>query len=107
MKKRGILNLILIFSVLILLGLYFAMAFYYRGSFSYGTWVNHVYCTGRNIDEVNEELKENTFYNGLVIKGRGGDSFFVDPKAIGFSVDYRDDLTRLLNEQNPLAWGLD
>ena len=35
---------------------YVVLAFYYRNAFEYGTWINHIYCTGKNIEEVNQEL---------------------------------------------------
>ena len=41
---------------LILIGAYFGMAAYYSQRFCYGTWINGVYCTGKSVSEVNEEL---------------------------------------------------
>ena len=32
---------------------YVGLAFYYRNAFEYGTWINNIYCTGKNIEEVN------------------------------------------------------
>ena len=106
MTKRGFLNLILSISVLALIGLYVLMAFYYKGCFTYGTWINHVYCTGKSVDEINNELKSTSVYSGLVIKAKDGQSFFVDGALIGYSADYTDELNRLLEEQNTFAWGL-
>ena len=56
MKKHLFRNLIVIFFILIsqLAVLYIGLAFYYRNAFEYGTWINHIYCTGKNIEEVNQ-----------------------------------------------------
>ena len=53
-KGFGIGILVIIISVLCM---YLGLAFYYRDGFSYNTWINGVYCTGKTLDEVNEELQ--------------------------------------------------
>lgn len=43
--------------VILLLGLcYIGLAVYYQDGFSYGTYINGVYCTGKSVSQVNEEL---------------------------------------------------
>ena len=40
----------------ILTALYTGLSVYYADSFSYGTWINGIYCTGMSISEANEKL---------------------------------------------------
>ena len=42
--------------ILLCAGAYLGIAFYYMDGFSLGTWINGVYCTGKSVEEVNEEL---------------------------------------------------
>ncbi|WP_081677258.1 L,D-transpeptidase [Butyrivibrio sp. WCD3002] len=106
MTKRGILYIILFLSVLVLAGLYVMMGYYYAGSFSYGTWINKVYCTGKSIDQVNQELKNSSLYSGILLTEEGGSKYFVDGATIGYEVDYKNELQSLLDNQKPLAWGI-
>ncbi len=106
MTKRGIINLIFILSLVILAVFYILMGFYYNGSFSYGTWINHVYCTGKSVDEVNRELKDRTYYSGLLVKAKDGKSLFIDSSSVDFTVDYANELNDIIISQNPFAWGL-
>ncbi len=106
MTNRGFLSLILAFSVCALVGIYVLMGFYYDDSFSYGTWINHVYCTGKSVDDVNNELKKTSLYSGLIITEENGQRFFVDGSLVGYTVDYKNELEGILESQNPLAWGL-
>lgn len=39
-----------------LMATYLGLAVYYHNAFTYGTWINGIYCTGRSIQEVNDEL---------------------------------------------------
>lgn len=106
MTKRGILYIILFLSVLVFAGLYVMMGYYYEGSFSYGTWVNRVYCTGKSIDQVNRELKNSSLYSGILLTAEDGSKYFVDGATIGYEADYKDELQNILDNQNPLAWGI-
>ncbi len=85
--------------------IYLLLGFYYSGSFAYGTWINNVYCTGKTVKEANMELKNNCFYNGVVITAANNECFFVDSESIDFTVDFSDELTNIMDSQNPLIWG--
>ncbi|WP_197023931.1 L,D-transpeptidase [Butyrivibrio sp. NC2002] len=105
MKKRGFLLFVLFGSIAFLLTLYVILGNYYRGSFTYGTWINHVYVTGKTVEEANEELKGTAFYNGLNIRGRDGQHLFISATDIDYSIDYTSDLISIMDSQNPLLWG--
>ena len=42
--------------IILCVGVYLGIAFYYMDGFSLGTWINGVYCTGKSVEEANAEL---------------------------------------------------
>lgn len=90
--------------VLLLLAAYMGLAKYYEGGFSYGTWINGIYCTGKTVDEVNEELLKSCTYDGLTIYDKDGYSYAIDSESIGFTFDFKEALQAYLNRQNPYLW---
>ena len=80
MRKRVVLKGIVIAGFIILLsiaGMYLGLARYYAGGFSYQTWINGIYCTGKSVNEVNEELLKQCYYTGLTIIASDGKSYNV------------------------------
>ena len=55
--KRLLKHMAVIFGIatVSLMAAYVGLAAYYHNAFTYGTWINGVYCTGRSIQEVNDE----------------------------------------------------
>ena len=84
--------------------LYFGLAWYYRDEFSYNTWINGVYCTGKSICEVNQELSRGFSYSGLTIFDFYGNPHKIDADAIDFSFDFTPRLESYKNTQNPYLW---
>ena len=80
MGKRTVKHLAVMFAVIMisLMGTYVGLAIYYHNAFTYGTWINGVYCTGKSIREVNEELVKDFTYEGLTIYDRDG-NVYVSP----------------------------
>ncbi len=83
---------------------YVGLAEYYKNVFSYGTWVNHVYCTGKTVEEVNRELIEGCSYDGLTIYDDKGNPFRIEAEEIGFSFDFKNDLKECLEAQDSYLW---
>ena len=48
------------------IGFYLWLSNYYKDGFNYGTWINGVYCTGKSINEINEELLAEKEYLSLI-----------------------------------------
>lgn len=90
--------------VLLMAAAYVGLAEYYRDGFSCGTWINGIYCTGKTVDEVNEELLQSCSYGGLVICDREGRSCRIEAGAIDFSFDFKQSLNACLEKQNPYRW---
>ena len=104
-KKKFFLSIIVITPILLCAMIYLALAFYYRESFSYGTWVNHVYCTGKTVEEINEELLANNSEKTLTIVGRNNVKEVLDLDKIQYEEDYIVPLTNMKEHQNPFLWG--
>lgn len=106
MRKKMILTVA--FCVLIVLflagGAYFGLAKYYAGGFSYGTWINGIYCTGKSVEEVNEELLAQFSTTNIEIAFEDGTTETIAMKDISYVVDYREQLKAYKEKQNPYLW---
>lgn len=83
---------------------YLGLAEYYKNVFSYGIWMNHVYCTGKTVEEANRELIGNCFYDGLTLYDDKGNAFWIEAEEIDFSFDFEEALRECFAEQNPYLW---
>lgn len=107
MKKKSVLKGMAIGLTLILLSviaMYLGLSRYYAGGFSYGTWINGIYCTGKSINEVNEELLKQCDYEGLTIMAGDGKSYVILPQEVGLTYNYKETLDLFLEKQNPYLW---
>ena len=107
MRKRVVLKGIVIAGFIILLsiaGMYLGLARYYAGGFSYQTWINGIYCTGKSVNEVNEELLKQCYYTGLTIIASDGKSYNVPAGQVNLSFDFSEALSLYLERQNPYLW---
>ena len=106
-KKKGIrfLERIVLFCALIVLAVFVSLTLYYRKNFPVNTWINGIYCTGKTVGQVNEELVKNDVFNQnkeashVVILGENGVSETIEIGTAGIFPDYTDALRRYL-EQN-------
>ncbi|RKM62394.1 murein L,D-transpeptidase [Butyrivibrio sp. CB08] len=106
MKKalRGsVIGLIAI--ALLLVAVYVLLGFYYMVGFPCFTWINGVYCTGKTVSEVNEELIQNSAYEGIAILDQSGARLFVSADDADMSIDYTDSLNEVFYSRNPFLWG--
>lgn len=90
--------------LLSLLAMYLGLARYYSDGFSYATWINGIYCTGKDVDEVNDELLKQCDYAGLTIIDSDGKSYVISAKDVNLSFDFKGALTLFLKQQNPYLW---
>lgn len=90
--------------LLSIIAMYLGLAFYYGDGFSYGTWINGVYCTGKSINEVNDELTRQWNYDGLTITDSDGKSYTILPEDVSLTFDYERTLELYLQKQNPYLW---
>ncbi len=106
MKKRILKHLAVIFAIIMisLMGTYLGLAIYYHNAFAYGTWINGVYCTGKSIREVNDELVKDFTYEGLVIYDRNGNAFRIPAEEISYQYDFGRALEIYRQQQNAWMW---
>lgn len=88
----------------LLLACYLGLSEYYKNGFSYGTWINGIYCTGKSVEEVNAELLATCSYRGLTIYDKEGGSYEITAKEMGFTFDFQEALNEYLEQQNPYLW---
>ena len=101
LKGAGIGIAIVLLSII---AMYLGLSFYYGDGFSYGTWINGVYCTGKSINEVNDELTRQWNYDGLTITDSDGKSYAILPEDVNLTFDYERTLELYLQKQNPYLW---
>lgn len=95
-------------------GAYLGIAYYYMDGFSFGTWINGVYCTGKSVSQVNEELLSQISVPELTViypvsdgeempeEERNSSHFILDGQML--ERDYTKALGQLLQRQRPLMW---
>ena len=106
MRKKWLKTSILIlFIVLIqLMAVYVGLAIYYKNAFEYGTWINGIYCTGKSIDEINDELVGQFQYEGITVYDKNRNSYFISAEDIDYQFDFKEALKLYLERQNSWLW---
>lgn len=112
-KQQSIVEKIFIICFFILLLMvivvYFLLAYYYQSGFSLNTWINGVYCTGKTVEEVNEELMTQEVEPPVIVisTNSGRDADYDNEIYLG-DMDFRCDYIPVLNEfmknQTPFLW---
>jgi len=104
LKKLVKVLLILLLCAFILAGgIYVGLGYYYRDGFSYGTYINGVYCTGKSVEEVDSQFVHDVENSSFVIKS-AGESYEFPLSQIDIHADYTDGLRAYINTQNPYLW---
>ena len=83
---RKIFRFLLVFLLCgLLLGLagFLALALYYRNNFPVNTWINGVYCTGKTIEQVTEELVNACEASMLTVVDGEGNSWEINMEDAG------------------------
>lgn len=103
-KKKPIIVSVIAAGFLLLLTLYAAVCVYYRNGFSFGTFVNGVYCTGKSVEEINTELAERYEKTSFFLLDASGREYEISLSEVSFLIDYKSQLEELKNKQSTLAW---
>ena len=83
---------------------FFAAVNYYEEKFAIGTYINGIYCTGKTVEEVNEELKKMHYEDTFVIEDLSGRSYEYALSEISYIPDYSSALSELLTMQKDDVW---
>ncbi len=104
MKKLGRFFLrFLLVGLLLTAASFFLLAFYYRDNFLVNTWINGVYCTGKTVEEVNQELSADA--EAPVIRIAGTEQVWtLDLAQADYHADYSEPLKTFIRRQNPFLW---
>lgn len=84
--------------------LYIGLSLYYTDGFSYGTWVNAVYCTGKTVSEVHMELAQADTYEKIVLLLPDGKKESIQMGDISYRADFTKALLEIRKEQNSWKW---
>lgn len=105
MKKRAARALLFLGLILgICVAGYVALAVYYSGGFSFHTWINGVYCTGKTVEEVNKELLEGWEPPVFTVVDGEGKAYEISLSEAGYTADFTEPLSRYMEKQNPFLW---
>ena len=106
MRKQSFKKVIILLFVILLqiMIAYIGLAFYYRNAFEYGTWINGVYCTGKSIEEVNEELSDKFVYEGITIYDKDQNAYQITAQDIDYQYDFGQSLKLYIDKQNSWLW---
>lgn len=84
--------------------LFFALAMYYRNNFPVNTWINGVYCTGKTVEQVNEELVRAQEASTLYVVDAEGSSWEIAMSAADVRPDFTADLKQYLKKNATFYW---
>ncbi len=87
-----------------LMATYLGLAAYYHNAFTYGTWINGIYCTGRSIQEVNDELVKDFVYEGVTVEDKDGACYVISAEDISYQFDFKKALEIYQKRQDPWMW---
>lgn len=106
MRKNLVKHLMIMLCIILvsLMATYIGLAVYYHNAFEYGTWINGVYCTGKSIREVNEELVKDFTYEGVTIYDKDGNSYTISAEEIAYRFDFATALEIYQKRQNSWMW---
>lgn len=103
-KLRRFLVRFLLFGLFLMMAAFLLLGLYYRNNFPVNTWINGVYCTGKSVEEVNQELTASAEAPVVHILDEEGNIYPVDLAETDYEADYTEPLERFIRRQNPLSW---
>jgi len=103
-KLRHFLVKFFLFGFLLMMAAFLFLTLYYRNNFPVNTWINGVYCTGKSVEEVNQELSVRAEAPVVRILDKEGKIYLIDLVETGYTADYTESLERFIRQQNLLSW---
>lgn len=107
MKNRLKIFLVIIFIMLLTVGAfagYWAVADYYAERFCPNTWINGVYCTGKSVEEVNEELLSRIKAPIVIVTDARGKEYQLAMSDMNYQASYLNVLSEVMEVQKPNLW---
>lgn len=103
-KTNGTVKKVILASLCVLAAIYLGISAYFINHFYFGTVINNVNVSGKNISEANEALKDEFKDYSIKLEGRNNMSDEIKGTDIDLSYDPQDKLEELKKQQNPLLW---
>lgn len=94
----------MLMGILLALAGFLALALYYRDNFPVNTWINGVYCTGKSVRQVNEELVNAQEASMITIVDADGIYWELDMQEAGIMPDYTAQLNSYLRQYATFIW---
>lgn len=94
----------LIVLFLLCIAIYLGVAYFYREVFMVNTWINDIYCTGKNVEEVNTELLCGTKAPFLTITNSNGESAKINMAHASYQENYTQSLKSYIHKKQSLLW---
>lgn len=106
MKKKLIRFIIGVLGIPLIafMGFYVFVSLYYSKGFSFNTRINGLYCTGRTVEEVNEELIKGVKREMITISSNYGEDEVIFLSDVDYKADFKASLTGIIKNQNPWLW---
>lgn len=105
MKKRLRKSVIILcIGSILTLGGFLGLTLYYRNNFPVNTWINGIYCTGKSIEQVNQELSDQTEVPAITIVGMDGSNWQLDLHRADGRADYTAALMQYLHKNSIFFW---
>ncbi len=105
-RVMKIIGIIAAVTIILFTAAYIGLSFYYRGVFSYGSWYNGVYCTGKTVEEANALLMKRYADRSLTVAENGGRSEEIPLDKAGFTFSFERVLREQKDDQNPWTWAM-
>ena len=104
-KLKGFIGALVLIPIVSFIVFYLFVSLYYTDGFTFNTRINGVYCTGKSVEEVNNELVKTTTPEILQIEcEKYGVTEEVLLRDIDYKIDYTDALNEIFGNQNPYLW---
>lgn len=77
---------------------------YYKDVFTFGTWINGIYCTGMSSEQVSELLLQQYTYPSIEVQLLRNESQKLNYQEYGVRVDYSNAVDELLAQNSGWSW---
>lgn len=94
----------LCFLLISVAGIYLGLSYYYSKGFPAFTWINNVYCTGKSVEEVNQELLLTAKAPVLAITDMEGNTHELNMEKVGYRLDYSRELSAYISQLEYVSW---
>lgn len=98
-KRIKILLPIVVYIILLSVTTYILLANRYQNGFAYGIWVNGVYCTGKEVHQVDEELREQYVLPDFTIEVQSGAKYCIKAEDFDYEISFINTLGHI-NQSN-------